>query len=108
MFHKEIDTIFHILKNNLPNNTWDGKECIKEMQKNNYKHWKQMESPGFYFQFKCETILSQNQLMQIPVLNSITLNLTGSTAFLGILKHTASTLIKPIMKEYLQTVITKQ
>lgn len=66
MFQQKIDTIFHILKNNLPNNTWDGKECIKEMRENKYKHWKQMEWPGFYFQFKCETLLSQNQLMSIP------------------------------------------
>ena len=66
MFQKEIDTIFHILQSNLSANAWNGKECIKEMRESNYAHWRQMEWPGFYFQFKCETLLSQNKLMNIP------------------------------------------
>ncbi|HLE08245.1 MAG TPA: hypothetical protein VI914_01270 [Thermodesulfobacteriota bacterium] len=36
---------------------WDGRESILEMKKANYRHWKQMEWMGFYFQFLCEKYL---------------------------------------------------
>ena len=108
MFQKEIDTIFHILQSNLSANAWNGKECIKEMRESNYAHWRQMEWPGFYFQFKCETLLSQNKLMNIPALNLITLNLMVVAIFLGISKHTVLIRIKLIAKESLQTVTKKR
>jgi len=43
---------------------WDGKEAILEMKDKNYRHWKQMEWIGFYFQFLCERYLSE--VMEIP------------------------------------------
>lgn len=43
---------------------WDGRSAILEMKEANYKHWKQMEWIGFYFQFLCETRLPP--LIEIP------------------------------------------
>ena len=34
----------------------EGKEAIKEMKKQNYPHWKQMEWIGFYFEFLCQEV----------------------------------------------------
>lgn len=33
---------------------WDGRDAILEMKNAGYKHWRQMEWMGFYFQFLCE------------------------------------------------------
>ena len=33
---------------------WDGRASIIEMKESGYRHWKQMEWIGFYFQFLCE------------------------------------------------------
>jgi len=43
---------------------WDGRESILEMKENNFPHWKQMEWPGFYFQFLCGKLLKDN--VKIP------------------------------------------
>lgn len=37
---------------------WDCREAILEMRENNYPHWKQMEWIGFYFQYLCDSRLS--------------------------------------------------
>lgn len=65
MYKDERDTIFRLLKEGLPE-VWDGKECIKYMRSEGCRHWRQMEWPGFYFQFMCETILSKGGFMDIP------------------------------------------
>lgn len=38
---------------NIPK-VWDGRAAILEMKNAGYKHWRQMEWIGFYFQFLCE------------------------------------------------------
>ena len=38
---------------NMPK-VWDGRAAILEMKNAGYKHWRQMEWIGFYFQFLCE------------------------------------------------------
>jgi len=65
MYQLERDKIFEILKSGLPT-VWDGKESILFMKNNNCTQWRQMEWPGFYFQFMCETLLSKNGFMKIP------------------------------------------
>lgn len=65
MYKEERDKIFEILKNGLPR-VWDGKESILYMKDHNCTQWRQMEWPGFYFQFMCETLLSKNGYMRIP------------------------------------------
>lgn len=65
MYQQERDQIFHILKNGLPP-IWDGKESILFMKDHGCTQWRQMEWPGFYFQFMCETLLSKNGFMKIP------------------------------------------
>jgi hypothetical protein len=45
---------------------WDGRTCIEYMKDHGSKHWRQMEWPGFYFQFMCERILGKQQFMIIP------------------------------------------
>lgn len=37
---------------------WDGRDSILEMKRSGYKHWRQMEWMGFYFQYLCEQRLS--------------------------------------------------
>lgn len=37
---------------------WDGRQSVLEMRDAGYKHWKQMEWIGFYFQFLCDTRLA--------------------------------------------------
>ncbi len=56
-------TIGDHLKTSLPKQ-WDGKECITQMRDRGCRQWKQMEWIGFYFQFRCEQILSN--VIQIP------------------------------------------
>ena len=48
---------------NIPTH-WDGKKAILEMKNANYKHWKQMEWFGWYFQFLCEKNLKP--ILTIP------------------------------------------
>ena len=43
---------------------WDGRQAILEMQSSGYRHWKQMEWIGFYFQYQCGIRLST--VMTIP------------------------------------------
>lgn len=38
---------------------WEGKATILEMRDGGCSQWKQMEWPGWYFQWKCETILKE-------------------------------------------------
>ena len=65
MYKNERDSIFKMLKEELPGK-WDGKESIRYMKDEGCNQWRQMEWPGFYFQFMCETILSKNGFMDIP------------------------------------------
>jgi len=57
--------IYNRLKKKVPKK-WDGKQSIIYMKKNGSPHWRQMEWIGFYFQFMCENILSENNFMVIP------------------------------------------
>jgi len=57
---------------------WEGKEAIKQMKKQNYPHWKQMEWIGFYFEFLCQTIF--NDLMEYHKIKY------GNTSFDGFLE----------------------
>ena len=34
--------------------TWDGRDAITKMKDAKFRHWKQMEWMGFYFEFLCE------------------------------------------------------
>lgn len=43
---------------------WDGRNSIMEMKDSGFRHWKQMEWVGFYFQFLCERIFSG--VMEMP------------------------------------------
>ena len=45
---------------------WDGKDCILYMRDQGCTNWKQMEWPGWYFQFMCETSLGQDGFFRIP------------------------------------------
>ena len=65
MYKKERDRIFCILSKTL-SSTWDGRESIRYMKENGCKNWRQMEWPGFYFQFMCEILFSENGFMEIP------------------------------------------
>ena len=65
MYKTKREKIFRILVRGLPS-LWDGKECIRYMKDNGCKHWRQMEWPGFYFQFICETLFSRSEIMEIP------------------------------------------
>ncbi len=57
--------IFKKLTQELPT-TWDGQSTILYMKNNNCRNWRQMEWPGWYFQFMCETTLSKNHFFSIP------------------------------------------
>lgn len=65
MFTNEMNQIFQKLKAELPA-VWDGKTSIEYMKDNNSTQWRQMEWPGFYFQFMCEKILGNKGFMQVP------------------------------------------
>lgn len=43
---------------------WDGRDAILEMKDAGYRHWRQMEWPGWYFQFQCESIF--NGILEMP------------------------------------------
>lgn len=62
---KIVNDIYIKLKSKLPP-VWDGKDSIQYMKDNNCSQWRQMEWPGFYFQFMCENILKENNFMDIP------------------------------------------
>ncbi len=51
--------ITNALKLGLPRD-WDGKSTILDMKNNGCRNWKQMEWPGFYFQWKSECLLPNN------------------------------------------------
>lgn len=57
--------IYEKLMDELPS-YWDGKETILYMKNNGCRNWKQMEWPGWYFQFMCETVLSKDKFFIIP------------------------------------------
>lgn len=57
--------IFNNLNSVLPI-FWDGKESITFMKENHSRNWKQMEWPGWYFEFMCERILSKDNFMVVP------------------------------------------
>ncbi|MBR4017202.1 MAG: hypothetical protein IKK11_05260 [Oscillospiraceae bacterium] len=57
--------IFKKLMEKLPS-AWEGKETILYMKKNGCRNWRQMEWPGWYFQFMCETVLSKEGFFSIP------------------------------------------
>ena len=61
----EMNLIYEKLKNGLPD-FWDGKESILYMKNTGCNQWRQMEWPGFYFQYMCEQILSTRGFMEIP------------------------------------------
>lgn len=65
MFELEIDTIYKKLVDGIPD-YWEGKECIQYMKNHNCNQWRQMEWPGFYFQFMCENILGKDSYFKIP------------------------------------------
>lgn len=54
----EMDAIFSCLEQCLPK-YWDGQEAILYMKDNGCRNWRQMEWPGWYFQFICELHLPQ-------------------------------------------------
>ena len=58
-------TIFDKLMAELPA-LWKGEETILYMKENGCRNWRQMEWPGWYFQFMCETILSKDNFFAIP------------------------------------------
>ena len=60
-----IQKIFSLLTSNLPS-VWDGKETILYMKQNLCRNWKQMEWPGWYFQFICEKVLNKESFFSIP------------------------------------------
>lgn len=58
-------TITEKLKGAIPS-TWEGRASIEYMKENGCHHWKQMEWPGFYFQFMCEKTLGKDNFMECP------------------------------------------
>jgi len=60
-----VNDIFNKLMSGLPS-YWDGRESILFMKENGCHNWRQMEWPGWFFQFMCETILSDNGFLAIP------------------------------------------
>ena len=62
---KVSSMIFNKLMAKLPK-IWDGKQAILFMKGNNCRNWKQLEWPGWYFQFMCERILGKDSFFKIP------------------------------------------
>jgi hypothetical protein len=56
LISEEALTIRKLLINSIPKQ-WDGKASILEMKSSGSKQWKQMEWPGFYFEFKANQCL---------------------------------------------------
>ena len=65
MYERECEEIFKRLHDGLPA-VWDGKTSILYMKSHECTQWRQMEWPGFYFQFMCEQILGNNDFFKIP------------------------------------------
>ena len=63
MRFKELSTILSGYVEDL-SGKWQGKASILEMKENGYRHWRQMEWIGFYFQYLCEN--SFEDIMEIP------------------------------------------
>ena len=53
----DIANKFAALLKDIPRE-WDGKNAIKEMKEGGSTQWKQMEWPGFYFEYLCEKLIS--------------------------------------------------
>ena len=51
-----INDAASILSENIPH-TWEGQDAIMYMKRNGCTNWRQMEWPGWYFQFMCERLL---------------------------------------------------
>ena len=62
---KLCNEIFEKLISELPS-YWEGQKTILYMKDNGCRNWRQMEWPGWYFQFKCERILSKKNFFTIP------------------------------------------
>lgn len=66
MEYEEICRAVHqSLQRELPK-CWDGKDSILFMRDSGCRNWRQMEWPGWYFQFQCERILARECEFQIP------------------------------------------
>lgn len=59
------EEIFNKLMSELPA-YWEGKTTIQYMKDNGCRNWRQMEWPGWYFQFMCENILEKDNFFAIP------------------------------------------
>ena len=57
--------VVHRALSQLPN-FWDGKESVLFMRNHGCHNWRQMEWPGWFFQFQCERILSRECGFEIP------------------------------------------
>lgn len=62
-----FDDIFNFISSKKTANTivWDGKDCIKEMKKNDYSKWKETEWQGFYFEYLMEKLFSYNDFAKL-------------------------------------------
>lgn len=66
MDHLDICREVHrVLRQELPH-FWDGKDSILFMRDNGCRNWRQMEWPGWYFQFQCENLLSNQCGFSVP------------------------------------------
>ena len=61
----ECEMIFNRLMTEVPT-YWDGKDCVLYMRDNGCRNWRQMEWPGWYFQFMCEETLKKEKFFAIP------------------------------------------
>lgn len=91
---KEIE-LFETLRETLSKEKiWSGITCYSEMFKSNFRHRKQAEWGGFYFEFKFEKFLEDNPIFKETCnviedkskYNNIDLDLTFNDKFLGDLK----------------------
>lgn len=57
--------IFDRLMSQLPS-VWEGKDAILFMKENGSRNWRQMEWPGWFFEFMCGEILSRDSFFEIP------------------------------------------
>ena len=101
MFTNEMNQIFQKLKTGLPA-IWDGKESIQYMKDNDSTQWRQMEWPGFYFQFMCERILGKNNFMKVPGPKYGNVEFDGFKTIPWDFKAHSIDKIKKIMVKYLQ------
>ncbi|MDD3422196.1 MAG: hypothetical protein PHF91_01490 [Bacilli bacterium] len=64
-YNEVINEVFSKLMKAIPTK-WDGRSSIEYMKNNGCHNWKQMEWPGWYFQFMCENVLSKDNFFSIP------------------------------------------